>query len=335
MDSMKALRVMDDGGQVRCAVERLPMPRPEAGEVLIRAQWSSLNYKDALAATGAGAGKVMKRLPLTAGIDVAGVIAESRDDRFRSGDAVLVTGYGLGVEVDGGLAGFARVPADWVVPLPAGLSAVQAMTLGTAGFTAGLAIRRMEHCGLTPSAGPVVVTGATGGVGSVALNILAARGYEVVAISGKPERDAYLRALGAARIVDRTTLELGTRPLEKAQWAGAVDSVGGALLAWLTRSMAYRGVIAACGLAGGTELNTTVLPFILRGVSLLGIDSVACPMDERLAVWQALAGELRPPRLDEGIATVVELDALPDLFPEFLKGRVTGRMVVRLDGNTD
>jgi len=325
---MKALRVISADGVIACRVESLPVPDIGSGEILVRGEWSSVNYKDALAATGAG--KIMKSLPLIGGVDVAGVVEASGDARFQPGDAVLVTGYGLGVEQDGGFAERVRVPADWVVPLPEGLTAFQAMALGTAGFTAGLAVMKMEQMGLAPGAGPVLVSGATGGVGSLAVDMLAGRGYEVVAISGKTEQADYLLSLGAARILDRKTLEMGMRPLEKAQWAGAVDTVGGALLGWMTRSMAYRGVIAACGLAGGVELSTTVMPFILRGVSLLGIDSVACPMTERLAVWRRLATDLKPRHLDSGIAHTVKLADLPGVFQGFLDGTVTGRTVVAL-----
>jgi NADPH2:quinone reductase len=320
--------VVSDGQGIRCEIRRLPRPEPAAGQVLIRARWSSVNYKDALAATGAG--KIMKTLPLTGGIDVAGTVAASRDARYKEGDAVLVTGYGLGVEVDGGFAEYVKVPADWVVPLPAGLTDFQAMALGTAGFTAGLAILRMEQNGLMPGQGPVVVTGATGGVGSLAVDMLAGLGYRVTALSGKADRADYLKGLGAVEILDRHGLEMGERPLEKSQWAGAVDTVGGKTLAWLTRTMAYRGVIAACGLAGGMELNTTVMPFILRGVSLLGIDSVACPMAQRLEVWRRLATDLKPRHLESGIARTVALAQLPGVFQGFLDGTVTGRIVVDL-----
>ena len=327
-NSIQALRVVSDGQGIHCELAELPVPQPDPGEVLIRARWSSVNYKDALAATGAG--KIMKSLPLTGGVDVAGTVAASRDGRFKEGDAVLVTGYGLGVEVDGGFAEYVRVPADWVVPLPGGLSDFQAMALGTAGFTAGLAVMRMEQNGLAPGRGPVVVTGASGGVGSLAVDMLAGRGHRVTALSGKTDQVAYLKGLGATEVLDRHTLEMGERPLEKSLWAGAVDSVGGKTLAWLTRTMAYRGVIASCGLAGGIELNTTVMPFILRGVSLLGIDSVACPMAERLAVWRRLATDLRPRHLDTGIARTVSLAELPGVFQGFMDGTVTGRIVVDL-----
>lgn len=327
---IQALRVVSDDQGIHCELAEMSVPHPGPGEVLVRARWSSVNYKDALAATGAG--KIMKTLPLTGGVDVAGTVAASRDDRFKEGDAVLVTGYGLGVEVDGGYAEFVKVPADWVVPLPAGLTDFQAMALGTAGFTAGLSVVRMEQNGLTPGQGPVMVTGATGGVGSLAVDMLAGLGHRVTALSGKADQADYLKTLGAAEVMDRHSLEMGERPLEKALWAGAVDSVGGRTLAWLTRTMAYRGVIAACGLAGGIELNTTVMPFILRGVSLLGIDSVACPMAERLEVWRRLASDLRPRHLDTGIARSVALGELPGVFQGFMNGTVTGRIVVDLGG---
>lgn len=327
-NSIQALRVLTDGQKIRCEINELPRPAAGPGEVLIRARWSSVNYKDALAATGAG--RIMKSLPLTGGIDVAGTVDASRDDRFREGDAVLVTGYGLGVEVDGGYAEYVKVPADWVVPLPAGLTDFQSMALGTAGFTAGLAVMRMEQNGLAPGQGPVMVTGATGGVGSLAVDMLAGQGHRVVALSGKPDQVEYLKTLGAAEVIDRHGLEMGERPLEKSRWAGAVDSVGGRTLAWLTRTMAYRGIIAACGLAGGIELNTTVMPFILRGVSLLGIDSVACPMAQRLEVWRRLASDLKPRHLETGIARIVPLAELPGVFQGFLDSTITGRIVVDL-----
>lgn len=328
-NSIQALRVLTGEQGIHCEINELPRPETGPGEVLIQARWSSINYKDALAATGAG--RIMKSLPLTGGIDVAGTVAASRDDRYREGDAVLVTGYGLGVEVDGGYAEYVKVPADWVVPLPAGLTDFQAMALGTAGFTAGLAVVRMEQNGLAPGQGPVIVTGATGGVGSLAVDMLAGLGHKVTALSGKADQAEYLKSLGAAEVMDRHGLEMGERPLEKALWAGAVDSVGGKALAWLTRTMAYRGVIAACGLAGGTELNTTVMPFILRGVSLLGIDSVACPMAQRLEVWRRLATDLKPRHLEAGIARTVPLALLPGVFQGFMDGTVTGRTVVDLN----
>lgn len=322
-----AFRIFEENGTVSGRVVAMSLDDLSAGDVVIDASFSSVNYKDALAGTGAG--KIVRRFPLVGGIDVAGTVAASADGRFRAGQAVLVTGYDLGVAHDGGYAKQVRVPADWVVPIPDGLSAFDAMAIGTAGFTAALSIVEMERNGLTPSRGPVIVTGATGGVGSLAIQILAARGYKVTALTGKDAEHEFLRSLGAADVLSRTGLQMGTRPLEKAHWAGAVDAVGGDTLAWLTRTMAYNGAIASSGLAGGTEVHTTVLPFILRGVKLLGIDSVMCPAATRTEVWRRLAADLRPPRL-AAIATVIGLDNLPDAFATLLKGRARGRFVVKL-----
>lgn len=327
-DTFKALRVFEEQGAIRSALVDMAIDELGAGEVVIRNAYSSVNYKDALAATGAG--RIMKRFPLVGGVDGAGTVESSADPRFKPGDSVLVTGYGFGVEHDGGYAAFSRIPADWVVPLPKGLGPFQAMAIGTAGFTAALSILRMEHNGLKPENGPVIVTGATGGVGSLAVDMLAGKGYEVVALSGKADKVDYLQELGAARVLSRHDLEMGEKPLEKSQWAGAVDTVGGKALAWLTRTMQYQGVIASCGLAGGIELNTTVMPFILRGVSLLGIDSVQCPMAQRLEVWRRLAGDLKPQHIEEIVSRVVGLEELPDVFGDFLSGTVTGRIVVDL-----
>jgi acrylyl-CoA reductase (NADPH) len=325
MDKFPAFRVVEEADASRGHLVSLSLDDLSPGDVVIRAEYSSVNYKDALAGTGSG--KIMRRFPLVGGIDVAGTVASSADARFREGDAVLVTGYDLGVNHDGGYAGYVRVPADWVVPLPGGLSAFDAMTLGTAGFTAGLSVLEMERNGLTPSRGPVIVTGATGGVGSVATAYLAALGYRVTALTGKDREHDYLRSLGAAEILSRHSLQMGTRPLEKATWAGAVDAVGGATLAWLTRTMARTGTIAACGLAGGTELQTTVMPFILRGVMLLGVDSVMCPMDVRVEVWRRLAAIAKPGLL-RTIAHEIDLSGLPQAFDTVLKGSVRGRFVV-------
>ena len=297
------------------------------GEVLIRNSHSSVNYKDALAATGTG--RVVRRFPVIGGIDVAGTVVTSGDTRFREGDAVLVTGYGMGVEHDGGYAEYSRVPADWVVPLPQGINTADAMAIGTAGFTAALAILRMEQNGLKPANGPVVVTGASGGVGSVAVDLLAGLGYEVTAISGKDDQHEYLRHLGATQVLSRHTLEMGRKPLEKTIWAGAVDPVGGETLAWLTRTMKQHGTIASCGLTAGVELHTTVMPFILRGVSLLGIDSVQCPMELRRRVWERLASDMRPRHLKEMTRTI-HFEQLPETFDALLKGAIKGRVVVKI-----
>jgi NADPH2:quinone reductase len=271
----------------------------------------------------------MRRFPLIGGIDVAGSVESSAAPRFKAGDQVLVTGFDLGVAHDGGYAAYVRVPGDWVVPLPKGLSPSDAMAIGTAGFTAALSIVEMERNGLTPASGPLIVTGATGGVGSIAVQCLAARGYEGTALTGKPQEETYLRQLGAKKILLRETLQMGTRPLEKSMWAGAVDAVGGATLAWLTRTMMQNGCIASSGLTGGIELQTTVLPVILRGVKLLGIDSVMCPMATRLEVWRRLATDSRPARLAE-TAREISLDELPAAFDVLLQGRARGRYVVKL-----
>jgi len=320
-----AFRVFEENGTISGRVVEVSLDDVSEGSVVIKTAFSSVNYKDALAATGAG--KIMRRFPLIGGIDVAGTVESSADSRFKPGDQVLVTGYDLGVAHDGGYAAYVRVPAEWVVPMPPGLSAVDAMAIGTAGFTAALSVVDMERNGLVPSGGPVIVTGATGGVGSIAVQCLAARGYEVTALTGKPQEDEYLRSLGAKHVLSRATLQMGTRPLEKSLWAGAIDPVGGATLAWLTRTMMPNGCIASSGLTGGTELNTTVLPFILRGVKLLGIDSVMCPMPTRLEVWRRLATDLKPGKLVEA-ARQIGLEDLPSAFDVLLKGQARGRQVV-------
>jgi NADPH2:quinone reductase len=327
MDQFRALRIFNEDGRIRSAIVEARLDELSAGDVVIRAAYSSVNYKDALAATGAG--KILKRFPLIGGIDVSGTVTASGDPRFGPGDDVLVTGYDLGVGQDGGFAGLVRVPGDWVVRLPAGLSLRDAMVYGTAGFTAGLAIVRLEHNGLRPGTGPVAVTGATGGVGSIAVGALARLGHDVTAISGKDDAHAHLLGLGAARVQSRTAIDLGTRPLEKATWAGAVDAVGGDLLAWLTRTAMPWAGIASTGLTGGTVLPLTVMPFILRGVSLIGVDSVACPADLRAATWQRLATDMRPSRLDT-VARDITLDDLPAAFDTLLKGHARGRFVVDL-----
>jgi len=327
MKSFKAFRVFEDGGAVSGRIVDLAIDDLSAGGVVIQAEYSSVNYKDALAATGAG--KIMRRFPLVGGIDVAGTVESSADPRFKPGDRVLVTGYDLGVAHDGGYAAFVRVPADWVVPLPAGLTTIDAMAIGTAGFTAALSVVEMERNGLAPANGPVIVTGATGGVGSIAIQCLAARGYAVTASTGKQSEQEYLRSLGASDVLARDSVQMGTRPLEKATWAGAVDPVGGATLAWLTRTMMPNGCIASSGLTGGTDLHTTVLPFILRGVKLLGIDSVMCPMATRLDVWRRLATDLKPAKLAAATREIA-LDELPSAFATLLRGAARGRFVVRL-----
>ena len=322
-----AFRVFDDSGIISGRIVQMAFDELSEGSVVIKAAYSSVNYKDALAATGSG--KIMRRFPLVGGIDVAGTVESSADARFTPGQVVLVTGFDLGVAHDGGYAAFVRVPADWVVPVPQGLSAFDVMAIGTAGFTAALSVVEMERNGLTPSSGPVIVTGATGGVGSIAVQCLAACGYQVTALTGKPQEESYLRSLGAQQILARESVSMGTRPLEKATWAGAVDPVGGETLAWLTRTMRPGGCIASSGLTGGSELHTTVMPFILRGVKLLGIDSVGCPMPTRVEVWRRLATDLKPAKLVEA-AREIALDELPSAFEALLAGRARGRYVVRI-----
>ena len=329
MSSFKAFRITNTEGKISAAIVDTTLDELTAGDVVIRAEYSSVNYKDALAATGTG--KILKRFPLIGGIDVAGVVTSSADRRFREGDRVLVTGYDLGVGQDGGYGAIVRVPADWVVRIPDRLTSRDAMSLGTAGFTAGLAILRLERSGLAPGQGPIAVTGATGGVGSIGIAALARLGYEVTAISGKDDARDYLTSLGAREILSRTTLTMGTRPLEAARWAGAIDAVGGDMLAWLTRTTNYWGSIASTGLTGGVELRTTVMPFILRGVSLIGIDSAMCPMPIRLEVWRRLATDMKPADLN-AIAHEITLDGLPAAFETLLAGKARGRFVVNLRG---
>ena len=322
-----AFRVFDENGTISGRVVRLSLDDLSAGAVVIKAAFSSVNYKDALAATGAG--KIMRRFPLVGGIDVSGTVVSSTDARVTKGDEVLVTGYDLGAAHDGGYAEYVRVPADWIVPLPSGLTLSEVMAIGTAGFTAAMSVVRLEQNGLTLGAGPVVVTGATGGVGSIAVAILARLGHEVTAVTGKDAEHDYLRSLGAVDVLSRATLQMGTRPLEKATWAGAVDPVGGDTLAWLTRTMIYGGAIACSGLTGGTELHTTVLPFILRATKLLGIDSAMCPMDLRREVWRRLATDMKPAAL-KTMAEEITMGELPTAFATLLRGAARGRFVVRL-----
>jgi NADPH2:quinone reductase len=328
MRSFKAFRIHQEGKQIVSRFESLTLADLSAGEVVIRVTCSDINYKDALAATGAG--KILRRYPLVGGIDLAGVVESSTDARYTLGDRVLVTGCELSETHDGGYAEYARVRGDWVIPIPTGLDELTAMSLGTAGFTAALAIHRMEQNGQEPGQGPVVVTGASGGVGSIAIDMLAGRGYEVVALSGKPDAVDYLLQLGARRVLARQAVNFGSRPLETAQFAGAIDNLGGETLAWLTRSIDIGGNIATIGLASGAELKTTVMPFILRGVSLLGINSVFTPRELRLAVWKRIATDLKPRHLDQIVTRTIPFDELPGAFQAYIDGRVIGRTVVRI-----
>lgn len=312
--------------------EDLPLEALPEGDVLVDVAYSDLNYKDGLAVTGKG--KIARRLPLVPGIDFAGTVAHSDDPRYAVGDAVVLTGWGVGEGHWGGYAEKARVSGEWLVPLPAGLTPRQAMAVGTAGFTAMQCVLALEDGGVTPERGPVVVTGAAGGVGSIAVAVLAQRGYEVHAVTGRPETRDYLRDLGAADFIDRAAMAEKCRPLESARWAGAVDTVGSSTLARVLAETKDWGTVAACGLAGGFDLPTTVMPFILRGVRLQGINSVTVPRAERELIWQRIVRDLP---LDKLEATVEEiaLDQVPERAEAILAGRVRGRTVVRIGPRTE
>jgi len=329
MSQFRGFRVHRDGDAIAGRLDDLSLDDLSPGDVVIRARFSSVNYKDALAATGAG--RIMKTFPLVAGIDVAGAVESSADPRYSPGDPVLVTGCGLGEERDGGFAEFVRIDGDSVIPIPEGLDAHKAMCLGTAGFTAGLAISRLELNGLSPERGVVAVTGATGGVGSLAVDMLSGLGYQVAAVTGKRDSAPYLESLGAAEILLRDDIDYGKRPLEAARWAGAVDNLGGETLSWLIRTTDWWGSIASIGLAQGYKLEATVMPFILRGINLLGINSVKTPREPRLAVWARLASDLRPRNLDSIATRTVGLDDLGDIFQGYIDGTVKGRTIVALE----
>ncbi len=299
------------------------------GEVLIKVAYSSVNYKDGLASIPEG--KIVRSYPFVPGIDLAGVVVESSDNRFKTGEEVIATSYELGVSHYGGFSEYARVKADWVVPLPAGLTLKEAMALGTAGFTAALAIHQLEKNGLKSQNGPVLVTGATGGVGSVGISILSSLGYTVVASTGKSSEHDYLRELGASEIISREeTSAESNRPLEKERWAGSLDSVGGNTLAYLIRTTKYAGSIAAYGNTGGLNLNTTVFPFILRAINLLGIDSVNCPMELRDQLWHRLASNYKPRHLLDMIGHEIPFEELPQALATILKGGSRGRTLIKV-----
>jgi acrylyl-CoA reductase (NADPH) len=300
-----------------------------AGEVLIKVAYSSINYKDGLASIPEG--KIVRGYPFVPGVDLSGVVVESSDPRFKPGDEVLATSYEIGVSHYGGYSEYARVKADWVVPLPAGLTLKEAMALGTAGFTAALAVHQLEKNGLKPQNGPVLVTGATGGLGSIAISILSSLGYTVSASTSKSSEHDYLQKLGASDFLDRQeTSAESNRPLEKERWAGSVDSVGGSTLAYLIRTTKYAGSIASCGNTSGPNFSTTVFPFILRGINLLGIESVNCPMELRRELWQHLASDYKPRHLLDTIAHEVSLEDLPQALANVLKGESRGRTIVKV-----
>lgn len=329
MEAFQAFRINADSDGVRAGFETLSLADLTEGEVVIRAAYSDVNYKDALAATGKG--KILRKSPLVGGIDVSGYVVESSDHRFTPGDAVAVCGAGLSETLDGGYAEYARVPADYVVKLPAGLDVREAMMIGTAGFTAALAIQRMEDNGQTIDNGPILVNGATGGVGSLIIDMLDGIGYEVHALTGKADSERYLRELGAAEVLLRQDLDHGKRPLERAIWGGGVDNLGGDILTWLTRTVKPWGNIACIGLASSIKLETTVMPLILRGVSLLGINSIEMPSEVRESVWSRLASDLKPRHLDRIVTRTVALSELPSVFDAYIEGTNVGRVLVSIN----
>jgi acrylyl-CoA reductase (NADPH) len=327
VERFKAFQLTEVEKKIRAEFVELTLQDLDPGELVIRVAYSDVNYKDALAATGKG--RILLRPVCIGGIDLAGTVVSSSDARFAEGDAILAVGHQLGVKHHGGYAEYARIPADWAVKLPRGMSLWDAMAYGTAGYTAGLAIVKMELNGLEPSNGPVLVDGATGGVGSIAIAALAKLGYAVTALTGKEAESDWLKELGAKEILLRQSLDLSKiRPLDKSTWAGAVDNLGGEVLSWIASTTKVNGVIASIGLAASPNLSTTVLPFILRGVSLLGINSTDAPTPElERQVWERLATDMRPPMLKDMARTVPFAD-LPNLFDDFIEARVSRRIVV-------
>ncbi len=325
--TFSALIVQRDGDIVVREVRQLTVDDLGDGDAVIRVHWSGVNYKDGLASTANG--KVARIDPIIPGVDLAGEIVEPGTSGLAVGSEVIAHGYDLGVAHHGGFTQYARVPSEWLVPLPAGLTTRQAMVIGTAGFTAALSVHALEQRGLTPADGPVLVTGATGGVGSVAVGILAERGYEVAASTGKADAEGFLKELGAAEILGRDETSGPGKPLDRERWAGAVDCVGASTLPYILRTLKYGGAVAASGNTGGIGLETTVFPFILRGVALLGVDSVQMPIEQRRAVWQRIATDLRPRGLDDIGSREVSLDQLPAALDDVLAGANTGRTLVR------
>lgn len=326
--SLTAYRIFSSDENVHGRFVAMDLDDLDPGEVVVKVAFSSVNYKDALAATGAG--KIIRRFPCIGGIDLSGTVVRSEDSRFREGDEVVATGYDLGVAHDGGYAEYCRVPAGWVVPLPAGMSLWDAMALGTAGYTAGLALTRMEREGLAPKNGPVIVSGATGGVGSLAVDMLATLGYTVTALTGKAEQFDYLKHLGASDVLLSGALDLTRiKPLDHATWAGAIDNVGGPVFSWMMSRMRPNGTLASIGMAGGFAVQTTVMPLILRGVCVLGISSADTPMPLRAKIWQRLATDLKPRHLAETVRTV-PFDRLAETFGPMLARHNVGRVVVAI-----
>jgi acrylyl-CoA reductase (NADPH) len=326
LETFRALLLEKTGSSIQATVKQLPVNSLPEGDVLVSVTWSSLNYKDALAVTNRG--KIVRRFPMVPGVDFSGVVAESNSSRFKPGDQVVLTGWGVGEEHWGGFAQLARVKSDWLLTLPEGLTPKHAMAIGTAGLTAMFCVMALEEHGVRPDKGDVLVTGATGGVGSVAVMLLAKLGYRVVASTGKAEAHEFLKSLGAREIIDRHQLTAHSdKPLESGRWAGAIDSVGGETLAALLRQMERDGCVAAVGLAGGAELHTTVYPFILRGVSLVGVSSVYTPIERRRAAWTRLASELPLDVLDR-ITRSARLDDVPSLSQQMIEGKTRGRVII-------
>ncbi|NHM31587.1 NADPH:quinone oxidoreductase family protein [Neobacillus terrae] len=327
-EQFRALMVNKIEDDFSLEIKRISSEELPEGQVTIKTAYSSVNFKDGLASIPNG--KIVRSYPFIPGIDLAGTVVSSTDHRFKEGDEVIATSYEIGVSHYGGYSEYARIPAEWVVPLPKGLTLREAMVYGTAGFTAALSVMRLEENGLSPEKGKVLVTGATGGVGSIAVSILAKRGYEVTASTGKQSEHEYLKQIGAKEIISREDVTGNKlRPLDEQLWAGAVDPVGGKTLASILSKTAYNGSVAVSGLTGGTEVTATVFPFILRGINLLGIDSVYCPMEKRLSVWEKMAGEYKPEHLLSAINAEVSLEELPDYLGAILKGEVRGRTLVK------
>lgn len=331
MNNFNAFRIHRVDKQIKAGYGKLNIDDLTGGDAIVRVEWSGINYKDALAATGKGA--ILRQFPLNGGIDLSGTIVESSAANFRIGDKVLVCGCGLSETADGGYSEYARIKAGCLVPLPDGMTTREAMAIGTAGFTAAMAVVRMQENRQSPEMGPIVVTGATGGVGCLAIDMLASNGYEVVAFTGKSDQHEFLSVLGASDFIDRHSIEMGEKPLERATWGGAVDNAGGNTLAWLARTTKPWGNIASIGLVDDYRLNTTVMPFILRGVSLLGINSIEMSSDYRAYIWSQIGQDLKPRHLDKIVTREIDFDQLGDAFKDYLDGSNTGRTVVKIHGD--
>src|SRR5690625_2529381 len=327
-DTFTAFRIFDDENGHRAELVEQSIDEQSEGDVIVRVEWSSVNYKDALAGTGKG--RILRRFPLNGGIDAAGTVVRSDSDDFSAGDQVLITGSGLSETRDGGYSEYLRLPSEWLVPLPDSLSTQEAMVIGTAGFTAALGLWRMENNGQTPDDGPIVVTGASGGGGSPGVGIYSAPGYQVSAISGKEDEFDWLHELGAEQCISRHELYWPESPLASARFAGALDNVGGDMLSGLTRVIQPWGNIASCGMAGGIGLKTTVMPFIIRGIALLGINTASCSIEVRREMWQRLGGDWRPRHLDKIAAPTVRLEERPGAFDQLLEARSRGRIAVQV-----